>query len=277
MGRGLRVLGGFLQGLGTGVTNQANASREQALKQMELDAADRRQAALLQSEETTHALDRAHATDLSDAQIKSAQTIDTKNLSAADQRTQEEIAGRVKVQGLENEGRRGLLKTLFTDDQGNTYPVSEGGVKGALLGKTTPKDITPDEKLAVDAAMTANTVQDIDPDSGKVTKSINQDGVAALLQKHPNPRVQAIGKMFAAGQMPTGMDVDPDAPGSATVTPDGATKQATAPRGLTPPVGAAGNGDIDLKAKADQIKQDYTDNKISKDKANQLLNELYNQ
>lgn len=234
--RGLMIAGGLLSGLGTGITAQANALKERALRQMEIDAAAARQAESIAAQHVEGEATRANATANTATQIGAQKDINAATIKAAGEREEAGNRSREKISGDDNSTRRGLIVSTYTDDNDELHGLTAGGEDKPTGHKVKSKDLKAEEKLAVDAAIKAST--EIDPETQKAT--VNTAKLSKMLLNSESKAVQSVGKMVAAGQPIEGVDPAYETPGNAPLggsADNAALDDATAGASNGPTVG----------------------------------------
>jgi hypothetical protein len=269
----LMVAGGALNGAGEGILFQIKSMREQALKQLEIDAADRRNQQDIASRENIAKTDREARSDDVHAQIGAQQFDTLAQIAGAEKRTGDTNASEERRTGAEIAGRRGLLSKTFIGEDGHEKGITAGGDTIDMGPAAKTKDMTSEEKAILEGAIKAST--EVDQNTGK--SAVNPDKLAGMLQKASTPALRNFGKMVSAGgavpgpdefpgQTSSGIgDVDADSPASATVTPQ--DKGSDLPQ-------TAADTDPAKEAEAEQIRSDFKAGKISRDEANKRLNKL---
>lgn len=199
--RGLMIAGAALQGIGQGVISHAETVRQRALRQMEIDAANAREERRMTFETEQNQLNREHQADQTDRQIGAQQWNTTATIAAQQTRGREDNATREKIAATEaaarsadTAARRGLLIGTRTDEEGNVRGITAEGEVKDLGFKELAKEMTAEQKLAVDTAVKASTEMN---EEGK--SAVNPAKLAQMLKGSEDPKVRNIGNMIGTG------------------------------------------------------------------------------
>lgn len=203
MKRGLLLAGAALQGIGAGVASHAETVRQRALRQMEIDAQNARDEnnRAFQAQENqnnrefqaTQTDKQIGAQEFNTMQTIAAQTTRQRESDAsAEERTRMQEAGANSRAASADSRARGLITRVDTDADGNAVGITAGGEKKDLGYKVLAKEMTAEQKLAVDTAVKAAT--EVDQESGKAT--VNADRLAGMLKGSKDPKVRNIGEML---------------------------------------------------------------------------------
>jgi len=209
MGKRGLIIGAALQGLGQGVMVHAEAVRQRALRQMEIDARARSDEAnrTFQAEqnrltrENTSAeaqKTRDHQEAMQSEQIGATQFNNMATIAAQQTRSREDNATRERISANETATRRGLIVSTRVDEEGNVKGVTAGGETKDLGFKEVQKEMTGSQKLAIEAARTAATV--IDPSTERPT--VDTEKFTNMLKGSKDPKVREIGEMLGSTEDP---------------------------------------------------------------------------
>lgn len=248
MGKRGLIIGAALQGLGQGVMVHAEAVRQRALRQMEIDARARSDAEnrsfqaeqnRLTRENTTAEAQktRDHQTEMQQEQIGATQFNNMSTLAAQQTMRREDNATRENIAATEAGARRGLVVSTRVDEDGNVKGVTAGGEVKDLGFKEVKKELTAEQKLFVDTAVKTSAM--FDEETGRQT-GVDAEKLATQLKKSKDPKIRELGEMLGTSEDPEAAAAELMAGIAEARDTNAASAEAGEPtpsanRGLTPP------------------------------------------
>jgi len=208
--RGLLLAGAALQGIGAGVISHAETVRQRALRQMEIDAANARDAQnrAFQAEENRQ--NREFQGEQTDKQIGAQQFSTMQTIAAqttrqresdasAEERTRMQESGANTRAEMADTRARGLIVSTRTDADGNVKGITAGGEVKDMGFKELKKEMTAEQKLFVDQARLTSAT--FDPETGRQT-GFDAEAMATKLKKSTDPKLRELGEMLATSEDP---------------------------------------------------------------------------